>query len=121
MITCILCPNGCELEAKMIQGHVEVSGHLCKRGIDFAKQELLNPMRVVCSTVKTNSKKNPRLPVKTSEAIEKDKITLIMAYINKIKVSLPIKLGDILGENVAGLGVNIIATASLSEDESDRI
>ena len=38
-ITCIVCPNGCEIE---IDGD-NIRGYTCKRGLEYAKNELLAP------------------------------------------------------------------------------
>lgn len=52
-IVCIECPNGCELEVEKVNGEITVRKNRCKRGVDFAKAELLNPKRTISSTVKT--------------------------------------------------------------------
>ena len=38
-LTCIVCPNGCEIE---IDGD-SIKGYTCKRGLEYAKEELFHP------------------------------------------------------------------------------
>lgn len=40
-MTCIVCPNGCELEAEIVDGKcISVSGNLCPKGAQYAAQEV---------------------------------------------------------------------------------
>ena len=42
--TCIICPNGCEIEAEVLDGEIKsVSGFTCKRGEEYVRQEILAP------------------------------------------------------------------------------
>ena len=44
--TCIICPNGCEIEAEVLDGEIKsVSGFTCKRGEEYVRQEILAPKR----------------------------------------------------------------------------
>ena len=44
--TCIVCPNGCEIEAEVENGQViSVTGHTCPRGEQYVRQELTAPAR----------------------------------------------------------------------------
>jgi CxxC motif-containing protein len=54
-----------------------------------------------------------RLPVVTSGEIPKGRIFDIMNELNRLEVTAPIKLNDVLIKNVLGLGVDIVATRSL--------
>jgi len=108
-LVCINCPNGCELIVD--ENTLEVSGNKCPKGIDFAKNELTNPQRTICSTVKTIFIDCPVLPVRVSKEIPKDKIFDVMKEINKVVVKERIGCGDIVIKNVLNLGVDIIATS----------
>ena len=103
---CIVCPRGCRLT---YDGN-EVKGNFCKRGEVYAKQEAVQPLRMVTSTVSIKSKEISRLPVITSGEIPKDKIFDIMKELYNIEVVAPIKVGEIIVENILNLGVNIIST-----------
>lgn len=109
-IICIVCPNSCKLE---IDDNMNVTGAKCKRGNEFAVTELTAPMRTVTSTVKTSFKDMPVLPVKTDGEIPKDKMFAFMKDIASILVDKPLKMGEIVKTDVAGTGINVIATASI--------
>lgn len=111
-LTCIVCPRGCHL---VIDDNLNVSGNFCKRGENYAKNEITRPMRNISSTVIIKSNIINRLPVKTSDNIPKDKIFEVMKEINKVIVSAPINVGDIVIKNVLDLGVDIVATRTVLE------
>jgi CxxC motif-containing protein len=112
-LICIVCPNSCQMMIEDTGTSIKVSGNRCKRGEEFAVSEMIHPMRTISSTVKTNFPKVPVLPVRVSEEISKDKIFDVMREINKVVVTNPVSLGDIIIENVLGLKVNIIATSNI--------
>ncbi len=116
-LVCIVCPNGCLLIIEEMGTSIKVSGNQCKRGEEFVVNEMKHPMRTICSTVKTTFPKVPVLPVRVSEEIPKDRIVDVMREINKVVVTTPISLGDIIIENVLGLNVNIIATSNILKEQ----
>ncbi len=108
-LTCIICPLGCELTVTLENGKVTaVSGNTCKRGEVYAENECTNPQRTVTSTVLCED--GSLLPVKTDGTIDKDKVLTCMEILNKIVAPLPVKIGDVIAENVCG--ANIVATAN---------
>lgn len=108
-LTCIVCPMGCSLHVELEDGAVKsVSGNTCKRGEEYAKNECVNPMRTVTSTVKCGD--GTPIPVKTDRTIPKDKIAECMKIINNATAVLPVSVGDVIIEDV--FGSNIVATAS---------
>jgi len=131
-LTCIVCPIGCALEVK---DSLSVTGNKCLRGETYALEEIRSPKRVVTATCRIENNKSstlinsvppcnepfgsmgvnliPRLPVKTSSPCPKEKIPYLLQDIYKIKVSLPVKLGDVIIENWNGKGINIVATRSI--------
>ena len=118
-LVCIVCPRGCTMEVTENNGEYEVTGNFCKRGRDFAVAEQTMPMRTICSTVATAFKEAPVLPVRVSADIPKDKIFDVMQEINKVVVKEKIGRGDIVIENVLGLGVDVIATASILKEAAE--
>lgn len=110
-LICINCPLGCMLTAVRDEaGQVTVTGHTCPRGEAYGKNELTDPRRVVTSIVRIKGRQNQVVSVKTAEAIPKDKIQECMKEIKKIEVDIPVKIGDIVIEDVAGTGVAVVAT-----------
>lgn len=115
-ITCILCPLSCSLQVTKTDGQItEVSGYGCKLGREYAPQELLNPARVVTSTVKLTAGPIARLPVKTAQPIPKDKIFACMQEIKQIVVNSPVRCGQVIKEKIIGSEIDLIATRSLPD------
>ena len=112
-IVCIVCPNSCVLRIDGEGENLTVSGNKCKRGETFAKAEMTNPVRTICTTARTSFKDAPVVPVRVSKDIPKDKIFDIMREIDKVTVSKPVKRGDVLIADVLGTGADIIVTSDL--------
>ena len=108
-LTCIVCPNGCELS---IEGE-RVSGNLCKRGEEFALEELTHPRRSVTSTVKTVFEDCPVLSCRTEGTVPKESVADVMKEIRHALVKERCPAGTAVIENVAGTGVNVITTKDL--------
>lgn len=113
-LICIGCPMGCSLDVIMENDTiVSVAGNTCRRGEDYARKELINPTRIVTSTVRMKGDGKGVLPVKTQTAIPKDKIFACMRALREIEVEPPIECGEIILENVVQTGVDIISTKHL--------
>ena len=107
---CIVCPRGCRITAAP-GDPPEIAGNGCKRGYQFALDELTDPRRTVCTTVKTAFPDVPVLPVKVSREIPKNRIFDVMRAIAGVTVTRPLGTGDVVIQNVLGLGADIVVTA----------
>lgn len=106
-LTCIVCPIGCSLLVELEGNEVKsVSGNTCPRGAVYAQNECTNPQRTVTSTVRCSD--GGMVAVKTDGTIPKEKIDECMDLINSLTPDLPVRIGDVLAENV--FGANIVAT-----------
>ncbi len=113
-LTCINCPLGCQLTVTIADDHeITVTGNTCPRGEAYGKKEVTNPTRVVTSTVDVEGGTIARVAVKTESDIPKGKIFDIMKEIRAVKVTAPVKIGDVIIENCAGTGVNIVASKNV--------
>lgn len=113
--TCIVCPVGCHLTVKKENDDYLVTGNTCKRGEIYAKQEMIAPKRNISSTIRVENGFLNLVPVKTENQIPKELIFDVMKEINKAKVEAPIKVGDVLIENILNTGVNIVATRDIEK------
>lgn len=109
-ITCILCPRGCQIELTAKDGEYIVVGNRCKKGKEYALNEVINPTRTLTTTVKTKFKDFPRLPVRTDKEVPLRDIFLFMKEINMVIVDKRLSPGDIVIENINGTDVNLLAT-----------
>lgn len=113
-LICIGCPLGCPLTVEMEGSEVKaVSGNTCPRGDAYARKELTNPTRIVTSTVRVAGGRLAMVSVKTASDIPKGKIFDCVKALKDVEVKAPVKIGDVIVENVAGTGVNIIATKNV--------
>ncbi len=110
-LICIGCPMGCMLTVEMENGAVvSVAGNTCKRGDDYARKEVTNPTRIVTSTVMVEGGNAEMVSVKTKSDIPKGKIFDCVKALKGVKVKAPVHIGDVIVADVAGTGVEIIAT-----------
>ena len=105
-------PKGCEMDVSVEGEKVTVTGHTCPRGEAYAKSEVTNPTRMVTGLVRVAGMRKP-LPVKTKTAIPKGKIDATLFALHQATVQLPVKIGDVIIPDVAGTGVDVVATANM--------
>ena len=110
-LICIVCPRGCALSCELSEsGEVlSVNGNRCPRGKTYAINECTNPERVVTSTMRCVG--GEVVSCKTSSTVPKAKMIDVMKVINTTLAPESVKIGDVLIENVIGLGVDIVATS----------
>lgn len=104
-LTCIVCPRGCQMTVTL-GDEIEVVGNICPRGKVYAQNECINPQRTITSTVRTSD--GGVVAVKTEGTIPKAKMMECMDIINSIVAELPVRVGDVLAENI--FGTRIVAT-----------
>lgn len=113
-LICINCPMGCALTVEMEgQEVVSVSGNTCKRGDTYARKEVTNPTRIVTSTVRVAGGEADMVSVKTKEDIPKGKIAECIKALKDVQVQAPVHIGDVLVTDIAGTGVDIVATKNI--------
>ncbi len=110
-IVCIVCPRGCSIKAIIDGENVTVSGNMCKRGEGYAKDECINPVRVITALVRVANRTDTMVSVKTDKGIPKDKIKEVMEYIGSLKVNAPVYAGDVIGNEI--YKAKIIATKNI--------
>ncbi len=113
-LTCIGCPLGCPIEVMMDDDNniLLVSGNSCPRGDKYARKEVTAPTRIVTSSVRVfGSEKGERMvPVKTASDVPKKSIMEVIRDLRGVSVPCPVHIGDVVVKNVAGTGVDMIAT-----------
>lgn len=112
-ITCINCPVGCRLNVELENGQVvSVTGNTCKRGETYARQECVDPQRMVTAVIPVEGSAAP-LSVKTRTPIPKKRIHECMQALSDVKLTAPVQAGSVVLADVCGTGVDIIATKSV--------
>lgn len=114
-LTCIVCPNGCNLEVEKNGDEIIVRHNKCPRGIDFAREEIISPMRSVTSTVHSIFTEMPVVPVRTKGDIPKNKIGELIKLINTLEIDKLYGLGETLYSNVLDTGIDLIVTIDMKK------
>lgn len=110
-LICIGCPMGCPLTIEKDGSNIlRVTGNTCPRGDAYARKELTNPTRIVTSTVAVEGSDVVRVSVKTRKDIPKDMIFACVKALKNVRAKAPVHIGDVVLENVAGTGVDVVAT-----------
>ncbi len=109
--TCIVCPRGCKLAVD--ETTLEVTGNACPRGAEYARNEVVNPVRTVTSTVRVEGAAHPRCPVKTAAPVPKAKMLDVVRALDDIVLRAPVVCGQVVLADAAGTGVDIVATRDL--------
>lgn len=108
--TCIVCPACCELETD----GVEVNGARCPKGEAFAKQEMIAPLRVITTTVRSETSKGVRMvPVKTTCPIPLALIPEVMKQVKALRLSEIPVIGTLLRTGSTSESVEWVVTGEL--------
>lgn len=109
-IVCTQCPNGCRID------RISFTGGKCSKGEAYARQEMIDPARILTSTVKIEGT-DRLVSVRTEEAIPRSILMEGMNAVNSVIIKKQVKISDVIIENFAGTGTDLIATASSKMDE----
>ena len=117
---CTTCPSECLLTVEVernADGAVaevrSVTGNSCPRGDTFSHQELACPMRVLTTTVAVSGGDEALLPVRTAEAIPLSLHAQAMDLIRGMVVDAPIRMGDIVLEDLLSTNIDLIASMDI--------
>ena len=113
-MTCIMCPMGCDLTVKTGADagaeKILVTGNTCPKGREYAVQEMTDPQRNIATSVLVKGGELPLVSVRLDHMIPKNRIFDVMAEIRKQSLEAPVFAGQVVIENVLGLGANVIVT-----------
>ena len=106
VLTCVLCPKGCRVTIDSATG--ETDGNQCPKGEDYARQEVKAPARVLTTTLKRAD--GSLLPVKTSKAVPRDRLTALARSLAGVTVpDGPFPWGAVVLADPFGLGADVVA------------
>ena len=117
--TCIICPNGCEIQALLENRKIKsLSGALCKKGEAYVRQELAAPVRNIASSVLVSHGRLPLVSVRLTAPIPKDRVFDAMREIRKIHLDAPVRAGQVVIPHLLGLNSDVIATKHVPAKET---
>lgn len=115
-IVCTSCPRGCKITVKSSNNEiVEITGYSCDKGEKYARDEYLNPTRILPTTVRVKNGELPLAPVKTASPIPVKLLIPSMKIIAGIEVEAPVKMGQIIMNNIMDTGVELVSTGRVGK------
>ena len=112
-IICVACPKGCATQIIELDGALKVLGRVCKQGRVYVRQEYRDPRRMLTTTVKVAHGPVRRIAVRSAAAIPKQAVRPGMATLAAVRVTPPIRMGDVILHNIAA-GVDVVAAEDLN-------
>lgn len=113
VVICTVCPIGCNITVREENDELVITGNQCKRGITYATNEYLHPVRILTTTVKVHGGDQVLVPVRSAEPLPKELLFSAMDLIRDLTVDAPIHRGDVLINNILDTGIDIVATGEI--------
>lgn len=114
---CVVCPIGCEIDVVHDGSKIiSMEGNKCEKSEEFVSQELIEPMRILTTTVRIQGSRWPVIPVRTDKAIPKRLFPRIMKQLRLIKLQAPVNMMDVVVKDALRTGANIIATRTMPRE-----
>lgn len=108
-IICVVCPSSCRVTVKGEGTEIaEISGYTCKRGLEYATNEFIAPVRTLTTTIKAEDYVSPIIAVRSNRPIPKDQQFACMEVIKNTKVRGPFAMGQVVIENILDTGADIV-------------
>ena len=114
---CVVCPVGCEIDI-VHEGSkiISMEGNKCEKSEEFVRQELVEPMRILTTTVRIEGSRWPVIPVRTDKAVPKRLFPRMMRQLRRIKLQAPVSMLDVVFSDVLHTGANIVATGTMPRE-----
>ncbi|MBA7528616.1 hypothetical protein ES705_20804 [subsurface metagenome] len=117
--TCIICPNGCLIKVEYEGINIKnIKGDECPKGKDYVKNEITNPLRVFTGSVLVENGDFSLVSVKTHVPIPKKYLKKIGEITRRIKVEVPIEIGQIVASNLLDNNIDLVATRKIEKKNS---
>lgn len=115
-VICIGCPLGCRVSVTVDRrGRITgIRGAQCRQGERYVLKELKEPVRTLTTTLRTNDRDFPLLPVRTSRPVPKQIMRDIVRETAGVVVKPPVRCGQVLVPNVCASGADLVATSDWS-------
>ncbi|MHB9032272.1 MAG: DUF1667 domain-containing protein, partial [Anaerolineae bacterium] len=94
-------------------------GQACKRGIAFAKEEILSPHRMLTTTVRVIAGELPLVPVRSRSPLPKGLLLRAAVALRNVELQAPVQQGQLVMADILGTGVDIIASRDIAQVNND--
>lgn len=126
-LTCTRCPKGCQITVRRdTDGKgLPIHGNGCERGADFARQEMIDPVRILTTTMRLedgragSSEGSLLVPVRSDRPVPLRELRDLVKGLRQRRIQMPsegIRRGDVLVRDLDGKGINIIAERALEAE-----
>lgn len=115
-LMCQGCTLGCSLKVEKNNNEIVVTGNLCKKGDMYGRQEFQKPARTILYKVKVKNGDFSTVPVKSSSKVSKEIYNEIMEVLKNVEIEAPFGIGEVVIENIAGTGIDILSTRKINRD-----
>lgn len=121
-VICIGCPLGCRVSVTVDRrGTVTgLRGARCRQGERYVLKELKEPVRTLTTTLRTEDRDFPLLPVRTSRPVLKALMRDIVRETAGVVVKPPVRSGQVMVPDVCGSGADLVATTDWSPRANGR-
>ena len=119
-LTCIVCPKGCRVTVAYDPGTgiiESIDNAACTRGRAWVTREILDPVRMICSSVLVTGGVMPLVSVRTDRPVPRIAIPAVMGEIRQVCTAAPVHSGEVIIANPAGTECNVIATRSVEPEQ----
>jgi len=114
---CVVCPVGCEIDVVHDGSKIiSVEGNKCEKSEEFVRQELIEPMRILTTTVRIEGSRWPVIPVRTGKSVPKRLFPRIMKQLRRVELQAPVNMLDVVVRDVLRTGANIMATRTVPRE-----
>ncbi|MDR1049128.1 MAG: DUF1667 domain-containing protein [Synergistaceae bacterium] len=114
---CVVCPNGCFIEAEYEEAPpggeakiLSLTGNRCQRGEAWVSQELSAPMRTIATSIPVRGGDFLLASVRTKNPIPLARVRDVMDEIRKQRLDAPLHIGQTVLRNPSGTDTEIIVT-----------
>ena len=114
---CVVCPIGCEIDVVHDGSKIiSMEGNRCEKSEEFVTQELIEPMRILTTTVRIQESMWPVIPVRTDKPVPKRLFPRIMRQLRRTKLQAPVNMLDVVVSDILRTGANVIATRTMPHE-----
>lgn len=114
---CVVCPIGCEIDVVHDGGKIiSMEGNKCEKSAEFVSQELIEPMRILTTTVRIQGSRWLVIPVRTDKSVPKRLFPRIMRRLRRVELQAPVNISDVVVRDILHTRANIIATRTMPRE-----
>jgi len=113
---CIVCPNSCRIAVEYDGQEIKhIEGAQCKKGEEFIRNEIKNPLRTFTGSVKCKNGDYQLVSVKTNKPIPKKYIKQVAQKTHELVVEAPVEIGQVIISDILGQDADLVATRKIRE------